>query len=325
MSISGALAKNFYDPLLHDVALPFAADYFPLGFRVRVRSNSAEIHAAARESWGWYKREFDRAPLELRIIVRQEGELAPEPTFLSQEHVITVISDRDNFACVDFKELFAYAFVSEKTAADHSWLRWFFLEPMAYFLLTQSYTLPIHAACIARNGHGILLSGPSGAGKSTLAFACARAGWTFVADDATSLLQDSQDRIAIGKPHQARVRDDAPSLFPELEGYCTRARPNGKLSIEIPMDDFPEIRTALHCRIETIVFLDRGPGSPGLHGVAGIEVAEALLASMPSYGHEVRARHERTVKRLLDLPTYRLRYETLDEAIALLEALDPQR
>jgi hypothetical protein len=257
-----------YDPLLHDIALPFAVDYFPLGFRVRVLTNSPEVQAAAKESWGGYGLEFDRPPLEVRIIVRAEGDLAPEPTFLSQAHVITVVADRDNFACVDFKTLFAYAFVSQKTAADHSWFRWFFLEPMVYFLLTQSYTMPMHAACIAKEGRGILLSGASGAGKSTLAFACARAGWTFVADDATSLLQESADRVVIGKPHQARVRDDAPRLFPELEGYCTRARPNGKLSIEIPLAEFPNIHTALHCRVDAIVVLDRREGTPGLDVVS---------------------------------------------------------
>ena len=313
------MEKGFYDPLLHEVELPLVAAYHPLGFRLTLHTNSPEVQAAAHESWGWYGPEFDKPPVEVRIIVREEGDLAPEPTFLSQAHMITIVADRDNFACVDFKSMFAYAFISRKTAADHSWFRWFFLEPMVYFLLTQTYTMPVHAACIAQEGRGILLSGPSGAGKSTLAFACARAGWTYVADDATSLLQESDDRVAIGKPHQARVRDDAPRLFPELEGYCTRARPNGKLSIEVPLDDFPQIRTALHCRIEAIVFLDRGPGTPALEPVKLHATDGGLLADAPCYGHEVRDRHLRTVSRLLTLPAYRLRYERLEDALRLLE------
>ncbi len=316
-----AVKKSLYDPLLHDIALPLVADFFPLGFRVRVLTNSPEVHAAARESWGWYGLEFNRPLLEVRVIVRPEGDLAPEPSFLSQAHIITVVSDRDNFACVDFKTLFAHAFVSQKTVADHSWFRWFFLEPMVAFLLTQSYTLPIHAACIAKEGRGILLSGPSCAGKSTLAFACARAGWTFVADDATSILQESEDRVVIGKPHQARVRDDAPRLFPELEGYCTRARPSGKLSIEIPLDDFPDIRTALHCRVDAIVVLDRREGTPGLAPVPPEEMAEALLLEMPSYGHELRDRHQRAVNRLLEVPAYRMRYQKLEDAMRMLDRI----
>ncbi|SPE24803.1 Hpr(Ser) kinase/phosphatase [Candidatus Sulfopaludibacter sp. SbA3] len=304
-----------YDPMWHDVELPLAGTYYPLGFRVTLRTNSQEVQAAAAESWGWYGLEFDRPPVEVRIIVREQGDLAPEPAFLTQGHLLTIVSDRDNFASADLRALFSYAFVSARTAADHAWLRWFFLEPMVYFLLAQSYTTPVHAACVAKEGRGILLSGLSGAGKSTLAFACARAGWTFVADDATAL------RIAIGKPHQARVRDDAPRLFPELEGFCTSARPNGKLSIEIPLDAFAHIQTALHCRIETIVFLDRRPGTPGLQNVPAEEVAAAFLADMPSYGDEVRARNERVVGRLSQLPAYRLRYERLADALQLLEGL----
>ena len=321
MQKTGTVATNLFDPLMHDVDLPLAATFYPLGFAVHIQTNSTEVHAAAAESWGRYRAEFDRPPIEIRIIVRPEGDLAPEPAFLSQGHLLTVIADKDNFACADMRKLFTYAFVSEKTVADHSWFRWFFLEPMAYFLLAQQYTMPMHAACVAKDGRGILLTGVSGAGKSTLAYACARAGWTFIADDATSLLQDSEDRIAVGKPHEARVRDDAPRLFPELEGWCTRARPNGKLSIEIPMDGFPNIRTALHCRIEAIVFLDRGPGMPAVSGVRAEEATASLLGDMPSYGSETRARHERAMRRLMEVPAYRLRYERLEDALALLDAL----
>jgi len=254
-------------------------------------------------------------------VVGNDGDLAPEPTFRAHYHLLSIVSDAHNFAGIDCKSLLAYAYISSKTAADHTWFRWFFLEPMVYFILVQSYAMPIHAACVAKNGRGILLSGASGAGKSTLAFACARAGWTFISDDATSLLMDSEDRIAIGKPHQARVRDDAPRLFPELEGYCTRARPNGKLSIEVLLQDFPQIRTALHCRIDRIVFVDRGPGRPGFERVPSEEMAAAILDDMPSYGPEVRARHEKTMSRLLDVPAYRLRYERLEDALVLLEEL----
>lgn len=309
-----------YDPLSHAIELPLEGSWFPLGFRAQIVTNSPEVHRAATESWGRYRQEFAREPFTLRVIVSQDGDLAPEPSFRSQGHLLTIVSDRDNFACVDFQARYAYAFVSQKTAADHPWFRWFFLEPMAYLLLAGSYTVALHAACIARNGRGILLHGPSGAGKSTLSYACARAGWTFVADDATSILQDSEECVAIGNPHQARVRDDAPQLFPELQGYCTSARPNGKLTIEIPLDECPGIRTALHCGIEALVFLDRRPGvTPGWERVPTHEVEQALLAELPLYWQPMRVRHERAIARLLRLPAYRLRYERLADAIELLE------
>jgi len=310
--------------MLHDVELPLAATYYPLGFRLTLLTNSADVHAAAAESWGRYGPVFDRPPLVIRVIVSLGGDLSPQTVSLAQEHMYSVIADRDNFACADSKALFAYSFISARTASEHAWLRWFFLEPMVYYLLTQWYTMPMHAACIAKEGRGILLSGASGAGKSTLAFACARAGWTFVADDATSLLQGSEDRLAIGTPHKVRFRADASRLFPELNGLCTKAHPNGKLSIEIPMDKFPRIQTALQCRIEAIAFLDRGSGTPELLPLPTEDAAGTLLSGMPSYGHEVRVRHEHTISRLLEVPAYRLRYERLEEAMELLEALSHQ-
>src|SRR2546430_3834288 len=115
-----------------------------------------------------------------------------------------MVGDRDNHAAFDPQSLFGFCFISGKTAADHGWVRWHFLEGLVYMMLAQRHVVPVHAACVARHGCGVLLCGASGAGKSTLAYACARAGWTFIADDSVMLLPDSTDRIAIGKPHHAR-------------------------------------------------------------------------------------------------------------------------
>jgi HPr kinase/phosphorylase len=41
----------------------------------------------------------------------------------------------------------------------------------------------VHASCVARDGHGVLLLGPSGAGKSDLALRLLNHGFTLVADD----------------------------------------------------------------------------------------------------------------------------------------------
>ena len=131
---------------------------------------------------------------------------------------------------------------------------------VAYLMLGQRQVVMVHAGCVARNGSGVLLCGASESGKSTLAYACARAGWTWIADDCTCLLPDSPERIAIGRTRQARFRVDAPALFPELEQFTARERPTGKIGIEVDMSALPGIRTAARTPIGALAFLERRPG-----------------------------------------------------------------
>ncbi len=311
------LAKRL-DPLLSNVDLPLSALHYPLGFPLRLITNSRDVVESAQESWGLWTAEFERPPLTIRVIVRPEGLLAPPPTFRRQGHLFSIVSDADNFAIADLRLLEGCIFVSDQTAKDHAWLRWYFVEALGYLLLAQRDTVPVHAACVAREGSGILLCGASGAGKSTLSFACARAGWTFVSDDATSLLPDS-DSAAIGRPHRARFRPDAPRWFAELERFAERVRPNGKLSLEVPLAEFPEIRTTHRCTVGALVALERGTGArAALEPADSAEIAGQLLQDSTSYGEDGDRIREQTVRKLSRLPAYRLNYSGLEDAVALL-------
>jgi hypothetical protein len=308
-----------FDPLLRNQALPFEAVLHPVGFPLHLASNSRDVMEAATESWREWQPEFAVDPVEMRVLVEPEGDLAGQPRFRMQGDLVHVVSDAHNFAVADTRTLSAAIFVSQKTAQDHTWLRWFFVESMAYLLLSQRHLVAVHAACVARDGTGILLCGFSGAGKSTLAFACARAGFTYVADDCTWLLNGAADRTALGRPQQIRFRHDAARHFPELAGWIARARPNGKISIEVPTAAFPGIATAIRCPISRIVFLARDAEGPAaLEPVPRSETLELLIRDIPSYGEEVNAIHERTVETLTGVPAFRLRYRSLEEAVRLL-------
>ena len=309
------------DHLRARVPLEFTGTYYPAGFCVEIATNSQDVLSAAEEAWRHYRPEFECEPIRFRVLVEPAGGLAQIPSHRMQGHLYSIVSDPYNFAHIDLAQQFGFFHVSQATAADHSWLRWFFIESAAYLVLTQRYMVPIHAACVAREGNGILLSGASGAGKSTLSYACARAGWTFVSDDATWLLPNRPERIAIGRPEQARFRLDASRLFPELEGYMARARPNGKVSIEVPLAELTNVHTADRVPIAAIVFLERGPGVAGVEPMSGAEAVDRLLADMPSYSDAVDAMHERTVRKLAGAPAWTMRYEALEDAIGLLGTL----
>jgi hypothetical protein len=172
------------------------------------------------------------------------------------------------------------------------------------------------------------LCGLSGAGKSTLSFACARRGWTFISDDCTWLLPDPENGFrssaleAVGRPREARFRPDAPHLFPELEGCAERAGPNGKIGLAVRLSDFPGIRTASRCPIRALAFLDRKcSGAAELAEIPISQALEVLLLDRPSYGAEVDARHEKAIRRLMGLPAYHLRYQSLEDGVRLVARL----
>ena len=308
-----------YDPMLSDVELPLSGTYYPAGFPLRLATNSRHVMEAACEAWGAWELIFDREPLDFRVVVRPEGEASAAPVYRVQAALLSFVADAHNFATADTRTLAAIFFLSEKTVADHTLVRWLFLEAMAYMLLTQRYVVSLHAACVARDRGGILLCGSSGAGKSTLSVACARAGFTFLSDDCTWIQTGTDTPIAIGKPHQARLRGDAARHFPELEGLPARALPNGKLSMEVPTSLLSGVRTATQSEIGTLVFLDRRTeGTARVETMPADEVATLLLQDLPSYGPEVNAAHERTVGILATLPALRLTYSTLDDAIRIL-------
>ena len=308
------------DPLGIDAELQLRARYYPAGFLLQLVTNSPEVIEAAEEAWSHYPDQvYPCDPVELRVAVRKGGVLCREPVHRAQGHMYSAISDVDNVATLDLHTLSGAIFVSEATARDHGRLRWCFLESLAYMLLAQRSVVPVHAACVARHGQGLLLCGGTMAGKSTLAYACARSGWDYLSDDAVFLLPDSLEPAALGLHRQIRFRPDARLLFPELEALPVTERPNGRDAIEAQVRDLPLVHTADRTQIVAVVQLERRSAGPaeGNRLVAG-ELTDLMLKEMPSYGPEVNAMHERTVGRLAEVSAYRLCYSALDAALARL-------
>jgi hypothetical protein len=314
-------SRNQPDPLLINVPLTLSRAFYPLGFHLELTTNSEDVVSAASDCWGMVPAAFDCAAIRLRVIVQQEGVLAPEPSFRAQGSLFAVIADRQNFATFDASMLAGFCYVSQATAANHEWFRWNFLESIVYTLLSQRYVVPVHAALVELDGRGVLLCGRSGVGKSTLAFACARAGWTYICDDATFLLPGT-DIEGIGKSQKVRFREDAPCWFPELSGYPAQPRPNGRFAIESLTANFPGLRTALRARIHHVVLLDREAGlKPHSVRISGRHAVESLLTDMPLFNAPVNEFHVSTVNRLLDVPAWRIVYRNPSEGVTLLNDL----
>jgi len=322
ISASAATAREC-DPLLAKPPAAYRASFYPRGFEVSVASNSPAVLQAAELSWAGLERRFDAAPMELRCVVSPDACSAPlvPPVVRAQRH-LAVWTAGPNSWCCDLAAGFGTAWIAESLAADVWYLCYHVLEAMAYSLLASLHVVPLHAACVARNGRGVLLAGESGAGKSSLAYACARRGWTYVSDDCSSLLRRGAGRTVVGDPRLFRFRVDAGALFPEFRDLPESPHARGKPTVEALTDIMPGIRTASECSVRHIVFLNR-TGAAGAE-LTPVDAEEAMwrLSESP-WPPDMPGEAERraALERLTAVPAYELRYRSLDDATERLERL----
>lgn len=292
---------------------------FPLGYPVRLLSNSNKVLAAAEQSWGCFHEMFHCEPLEVLIEERQGADegatLPPAPAHMLHGHLLLEVADTDNFFIADLKAGRSMGRVTPAAAECSAYLRYFFLEAAALSMIASMRAIAIHGACVRAGGKGALLCGDSGEGKSTLAYAGTRAGWTYVSDDATYIPIHRDDRLAIGNCMQIRFRPSCVALFPELAGHSITPRAAGKPSIEIRTSEWPEFVTSNTTQIDHIVFLNRRHADTQkltrLQSSSVLPWFEQHLLSAP----ETRPAQEATILRLLDASVFELRYRELTWAI----------
>lgn len=310
------------DALLSDMELNVRGMFYPLGYPVEIVTNDRTVLLCAVESFGHARLSRQIAPLQIRVGV-SAGDFAcpPEPTRREYNHLYSLVADAHNQALLDLKRCISFTWVT-KAAVDNSlYFRYNFLEKTVYLLLGASVVTDIHAACIGKNGRGILLCGDSGSGKSTLAYACARAGWTYTSDDTSYLINDSDPPRVIGHSHRARFRPSAKALFPELMQYDLAPRLEGKPSLEIPMSELPVRNRAPEASVHSVVYLNRSPGARGrLVQLPRGTATQRMSRELYSAG-EIRTSHQQHLQALWETPTYDLQYDTLAEGMKTLEIL----
>ena len=313
------------DPLWYARPLRMQVEVYPLGFPLRISTNSQEVLRCADESWARFSKLFDTAPVNLSIGVADEGVRGvPEPpVFRGQGNLVSIVANAGNSAVCDLKTGFGFCWVTEAVAADAKYFRYFFLEALGYTALEGKYLTAIHAACVEHERKGLLLCGDSGTGKSTLAYACARRGWTYVCDDSAELVRLGTATQVIGDCHQMRFRPDAARLFPELARWIARQRPNGKMTVEVPTGHLPGVRVSQETHAKGILFLDRRQGAVPQLVPMDRKVALKRLCSGINFGPPwLRAEWTRSLRAFAgDCRAYEFTYWDLDPAVERLEDL----
>jgi hypothetical protein len=304
-------------------SLSFEQTYYPLGVPLNASTNAPPVMDAASAEWGMWQQAFDVPPVALRIEVSPAEDGLPPPShFRAHRHLFAFVADSKNFAIGDTRTRIGCAWLTARAVEDTAYLRYHFLDGMAYHLIESLYLTPIHAACVARSGLGVLLCGDSGSGKSSLAYACARRGWTYVTDDAGYLVRGhSSERTVIGNAHRIRLRPDAARWFPELAGHTPALRGNGKLSLEIWTRELPFIAAAVSTVASRVVFLRRNSSGPArLSPMDATEASAWCERVFFWWDPEVAAEQKAGLAAMLDGSKIQsLEYSDLEAAVNALE------
>lgn len=311
------------DDLLRNMNLPLRGVFYPLGYSIEILTNSPAVLSVANECFGHVRSRRGDTLLQIRIGVVEGGVSAcpPEPTRREFNHLYSLVADVENQALLDLETGTNFTWLTQAAVDNRLYFRSNFLEKTVYLLLGASVVTDIHAACVSKNGKGILLCGNSGAGKTTLAYACARAGWTYTSDDTSYLMNRAESPRVIGHSHRVRFRPSARQLFPELECRAVTERMEGKPSIEVPISELPIEKTEAEVAVHSVVYLSRVPSAMGeLFELPSGTASRRLGDSLYSAG-QIRARHIKSLEGLCDVPAYELKYCDMKDAIEALESL----
>jgi hypothetical protein len=310
------------------VLTEFAEDFFPIGVRLRVVTNSREVLEACRASFGGY--EAPDAGLEtplfiIRLLSDETLSAAPpwpEPVFHRRGDIFRVSIGSDNRAKADLRDRHASGSVSPAMARDTNLLQRAFVECLALTMMTRgkgaTHTY-LHASAVARGKRGLVLSGPRESGKSTLACACVRRGFHIVTDDVV-YLKTEPALTAWGRPWRLRLLPDCARFFPELGAAATDLKRSAGDIVEIDVREFWPGQTRVCCEPVALLFLGRSTGRSSCEPLETDEALKRLERDAVYDAPEVLQRHRRVWTQLAARGSFILRCgQDLDEAVDLLE------
>jgi hypothetical protein len=196
--------------------------------------------------------------------------------------------DGANFVALSPEQRSALVVVSGDMLRFPYHIRYEMLEFAVYVLASRVQGLvPLHAACVGRDGQGILLLGPSGSGKSTVSLHCVLQGLDFLAED--SVLVKPDGLLATGVASFLHVRPDS-LRFVTAAGSAAAIRKSSVIRRRSGVEKFeidlrhPRYRLApAPLRIVALVFVSSKSGGhrPLLVPLRNRAVTQQLVSSQP--------------------------------------------
>jgi hypothetical protein len=294
----------------------------PMGFKLRLISNSPAIIEAAETSFGRFGpvRPTPSPDFTFRLFQHEldDGQLKP-PVFRMEGSLLYQSGGRDSTLVADLADGLAFGYFSATTLAQPAFFRWHFLELAFFIMLEARGLMGVHGSALVKNGRAILLRARSGGGKTTLAYAGARNRYQALAEDVVWL--DRRRNCWWGFPWFFHLLPDAKKLFPELMGYVPALQINGELKLEVNLEDIRPGSTTVSARPGAVVLIERRAGEKSQLEPLDPAQAHALWAEART-GLELKlAHHQPYIEALLRDNVYRLYYG--DDIEASLDLLEP--
>ncbi|MFC5436133.1 serine kinase [Rhodanobacter umsongensis] len=148
--------------------------------------------------------------IDLRLLPRQSRADHAEPPPVQAQSgagLLSGVMDASNYVVLSPAQRRGLVVASQDMLSRPYHLRYELIEFAVFTLAARGIGLvPLHGACVGRQGRGILLLGASGSGKSTLALHCLLQGLDFLAEDAVFVQPESL--LATGVANYLHVQGD---------------------------------------------------------------------------------------------------------------------
>jgi HprK-related kinase A len=202
-----------------------------------------------------------------------------------------------------------------------SGINWFIGTSTTRFLL-------LHAAVVERHGRAIVLPGPSGAGKSTLCAALVARGWRLLSDEFAMVRPDN----GLIQPHPRPI-----GLKNESIDIIQRIVPDAKFSgpyegtakgtiAYLPAPSAAIQKAEVPAEPALVVFPRyRADGGAALKRLEKAPAFMELVDQSANYFTMLEGGFETLATLVEDCDHYTLSYDTVDDAVTLIESVEPVR
>jgi len=307
-----------------------------LGADIRFHSDSEALLALVDAAYGGLpEHRLSLDVPQLRIDLRQarrEGRIEmdePPPVRMQAgAGLLCGVMDACNYAVIAPSRCEALVVVDEDMLSRHPYhVRYELIEFAVFVLASRTQSLvPLHGACIGREGRGVLLLGDSGAGKSTLSLHGWLRGMEFLAEDAVFVQPDRL--LATGVGNYLHLKEDAFRFVDDgvrewIRGSPTIRRRSGVEKYEADLRRGPGRLAPAPMKLAGIVLVSAQPAADASRLLAPLPAAAvpAALATDQPYASAQPA-WSRFVQACLDIGVYRLdRGRHPDDGVAALSSL----